>query len=253
MTGTTLKDRTLVRIAGEEARPFLQGILTQDVLKLQSGQSRYGAMLTGQGKLLFDLIIWGAPDNEDDILLDCESERVEALVKKLMMYRLRRKVTIGPDPDLAVHWSLAEDAPGAPDPRLAALGRRWLAPAEEGDASEAFRAHRLSLSVVEGTAEMGEDKTLWLECNGEEMNGVDYRKGCYVGQENTARMHYRSKVNRRLVVLPLDQSDPARQRASWPELGLAVDHRKVETLGELALPAWLKAVVPAADTAPPTA
>jgi hypothetical protein len=66
-------------------------------------------------------------------------------------------------------------------------------------------------------------------------------------------MHYRSKVNRRLVVLPLDQSDPARQRASWPELGLAVDHRKVETLGELALPAWLKAVVPAADTAPPTA
>src|SRR3546814_11873537 len=89
---------------------------------------------------------------------------------------------------------------------------RWLAPADaaSADHAAAWRAHRLGLGVTEGIAELGSDQTLWLEANAEELNGVDFRKGCYVGQENTARMHYRSKVNRRLVVVPLAQAEIGR-------------------------------------------
>ena len=112
-----------------------------------------------------------------------------------------------------------------------------------------WRAHRLALGVPEGAAELGEDRTLWLETNAQELNGVDYAKGCYVGQENTARMHYRGKVNRRLVVLPLDRSDPARQRVAYPALGLAIDHRQVETLGGETVPDWLANAL-CAETAP---
>ncbi len=93
--------------------------------------------------------------------------------------------------------------------------------------------------MTEGVQEIGSDKTLWLEANAQELNGVDFKKGCYVGQENTARMHYRNKVNRRLVVVPLDRSDPARQVTTMPDLGLAVDHRRVEDLGHIDLPSWL--------------
>jgi folate-binding protein YgfZ len=249
MRPTTLQDRSVIRVGGEEARAFLQGLLTNDVTALAPGAPRWAGLLTPQGKALFDMILWADPSRPDDVLIDCDEARAETLVKRLMLYRLRRAVTIAPEPDLAAHWSAepAEDA--VPDPRLADLGWRWLAPAGAGDASEDFRRHRLHQGVTEGSAELGEDKTLWLECNAEELHGVDYRKGCYVGQENTARMHYRSKVNRRLVVLPIGQSDPARQRCAWPALGLALDHRPVESLGDVALPAWLATAITDAPAA----
>jgi folate-binding protein YgfZ len=239
LPATTLHGRALIRVGGADGRPFLQGLLTQDVLTLTPGAPRYAGLLTPQGKALFDLFLWSDPAGGDDVLLDCEADRAEALLKRLTLYRLRRPVTIAPDETLAVHWSPELHEGGAPDPRLPALGWRWLAPAGEGGAEEAYRAHRLGQGVPEGTAELGDDKTLWLECNAQELNGVDYAKGCYVGQENTARMHYRNKVNRRLVVLPLDQSNPARQRIAYPVLGLAVDHRPVDTLDGIPLPAWL--------------
>lgn len=236
MTPTTLKDRALLRISGEEARAFLQGLITQDVLTLTEAAPRWAGLLTPQGKALFDFLLWA---DGDDVLIDCEATQAQALARRLSLYRLRRKVTIAPEEALAVHWAL--DRESAPrDPRLPALGHRWLAPVGEGDASAAFRAHRLSLGVAEGVAELGSDQTLWLEANAEELNGVDYAKGCYIGQENTARMHYRSKVNRRLVVVPRAGSDPARRRAEMPELGLAIDHRRVEDMAGLALPEWLR-------------
>lgn len=239
MAYTTLKDRALLRISGEEARPFLQGLITQDVPGLEPGKPRWAGLLTPQGKALFDFILWA---DGDDILIDCEVAQAEALARRLTLYRLRRKVEISREEHLAVHWSLdAKDKPL--DPRLPALGHRWLAPADGGDAFAAFRAHRLSLGVAEGVQEIGSDKTLWLEANAEELNGVDYTKGCYVGQENTARMHYRQKVNRRLVVVPTAQSDPARQMTAYPDLGLAVDHRRVEDMGSLPLPAWQVAAI----------
>ena len=239
MLQTTLKDRALIRVGGEDARSFLQGLLTQDVLSLASDAPRYGALLTPQGKALFDLLLWADPAGSADVLIDCEAGRTDALIRRLSLYRLRRPVTIALEDGLAVHWSAEPQPEAAPDPRLTALGWRWLAPAGEGDASDLFRAHRLAQGVPEGAAELGEDKTLWLECNAEELNGVNYVKGCYIGQENTARMHYRNKVNRRLVVLPLEQSDPARLRISYPTLRIAIDHRTVESLGDVPLADWL--------------
>ena len=132
-------------------------------------------------------------------------------------------ITIGRDPALAVHWSL-EAGQGVADPRNAALGYRWIAP--PGDPTSGWPAHRLSLGVVEGLAELGQDKTLWLEANAREQNGVSFTKGCYVGQENTARMHHREKVNRALAVVPLTDAAPEAVRVAYPELGLAVISRR---------------------------
>jgi len=127
------------------------------------------------------------------------------------------------------------------------LGARCLVP---GDASRAVRGvaveepakgwleHRLRLGVTEGRTELAD--TLWLECNAAELNGVSFTKGCFVGQENTARMNWRQKVNRRLVVVEADAPGP-RTRVHYPELGLAVEHRRVDDLEGTLLPDWLAA------------
>ena len=94
--------------------------------------------------------------------------------------------------------------------------------------------------MTEGSAELGSDKTLWLECNAAELNGVSFTKGCYVGQENTARMNYRQKVNRRLVVVPVAQADEKRQRIAYPDYDLSIEHRRVDDLKALDLPDWLE-------------
>lgn len=236
MPETTLSDRALIRLSGEDVRDFLQGLVTQNVNAVQPGAPQWAGLLTAQGKALFDFILWA---DDEDILVDCEREEADNLMRRLTIYRLRRPITIAREDALAVHWSLnAADQPA--DPRLAALGHRWLA--EKDQPAADWHAHRLSLGITEGIAELGSDKTLWLECNAEELNGVDFEKGCYVGQENTARMHYRNKVNRRLVIVPLDDADEKRQRIAYPDLGLSVEHRRVEDIAELDLPDWLQTV-----------
>ena len=231
LPNTTLADRAVLRLSGDDPRGFLQGLVTVDTT---GPLPRWTALLTPQGKALFDFILWA---DGEDVLIDCERTQAEALAKRLKMYRLRRAIAIEPDDTLAVHWSPGEHPPEAsPDPRLAALGWRWLA--APGEATQAWRAHRLALGVTEGVGELGSDKTLWLECNAAELNGVDFAKGCYVGQENTARMHYRSKVNRRLVVAPL-AAPGDRTRATYPNLGLMIEHRRVDALGDAVMPDWL--------------
>ena len=221
MSATTLTDRALVGLSGDDVRGFLQGLVTNDV----SGDLPvWAALLTAQGKCLFDFIVWA---EGDDLLIDCEAARADALIKRLTLYRLRRAIAIAPEPSLAVHWALDGDA-GVPDPRLSALGRRWVGPPGNPPVDDAWRAHRLSLGVAEGVAELGDGQILWLECNAAELNGVSFTKGCYVGQENTARMNWRQKVNRRIVVLPLVDFDPKRQMVGYPELGLTVEHWRVE-------------------------
>ncbi len=240
MPATTLTERALIRIAGEDVRGFLQGLVTQDMERVQSAAPQWAGLLSAQGKALFDFMLWA---DGEDIVVDCEREEAGDLAKRLTLYRLRRSIEIAREEVLCVHWS--RDARGSPaDPRLADLGHRWLAPADDGIATDAaWRAHRLSLGVTEGIAELGDDKTLWLECNAAELNGVDFKKGCYVGQENTARMHYRNKVNRRLVVVPLDQADEKRRRIAYPDLGLSVERRRVEDMAELDLPDWQAAAI----------
>ncbi|MEG3176610.1 folate-binding protein [Sphingomonas sp. RB3P16] len=235
MNATMLADRSLLRLSGDDVRGFLQGLVTAD---LSGPLPAWSALLSPQGKVLFDFIVW--PDGAD-LLLDCAASAAEGLARRLSIYRLRRAITIAPAPELAVHWSIAPDAgPHAPDPRLAALGHRWLAPPAEP--ATGWLEHRLSLGVTEGADELGSDKTLWLEANARELNGVSFTKGCYVGQENTARMHHRSKVNRRLVVAPLGEPGE-RTRATYPELALMVELRRVEALGDARVPAWLAAAL----------
>lgn len=239
MTGTRLFDRALIRISAdapdEDAAEFLQGLVTSDV---KGSLPVWAALLTAQGKALFDFIVW---PSGDDLLIDCEDGQADALARRLSLYKLRRKLTIGRDDSIAVHWRAHPGDGAATDPRLAALGERWLAPASDGDApaDDAWRAHRLSLGVAEGVAELGSDKTLWLECNAIELNGVSFAKGCYVGQENTARMNWRQKVNRRLIVVPLDRSDEKHRRAAYPELELAVDHLRIDDITPDLRPDWL--------------
>ncbi len=215
MTKTTLIDRALIRLSGEDVRGFLQGLVTNDVL---GDLPVWAGLLTPQGKALFDFLIWA---DGADLLIDCERDAAGALAKRLAIYKLRRPITITREENLCVHWAIDSDQ-GVPDPRLAALGRRWIAPASgETGAAELWRAHRLALGIVEGVVELGIDKTLWLECNAREQNGVSFTKGCYIGQENTARMHHRDKVNRKLVVEPA-AAENQNVRAVYPELGLAV-------------------------------
>jgi tRNA-modifying protein YgfZ len=178
MTATHLTDRAVIRLSpleeGEDVRGFLQGLVTNDVA---GPLPVWAALLTPQGKMLFDFLVWG---DGDDLLLDCEAAQAEALVKRLSLYRLRRKIGIALDPAIGVHWQAGEGP--SPDPRLAALGQRWLG-APEGESADAqWLAYRLSLGVGEGAAELGD--LLWLECNAAELNGVSFSKGCYVGQEN---------------------------------------------------------------------
>jgi tRNA-modifying protein YgfZ len=217
MAKTTLIDRAVIRLAGEDVRGFLQGLVTNDVA---GDLPVWAGLLTPQGKALFDFVIWA---DGEDVLIDCEAGQADALVRRLSLYRLRRPIKIERT-DLAAHWSVDGDA-GVPDPRLAALGRRWIGPAD--GPADGWLAHRLSLGVTEGAAELGQDKTLWLECNAREFGGVSFTKGCYIGQENTARMHHRSKVNRHLAVIAASE-DPGEQARAWyPDLGLAVVHQKI--------------------------
>lgn len=244
MTATHLSNRAIIRLAPldeqEDVRGFLQGLVTNDV----SGELPiYAALLSSQGKAMFDFFVWDGGDGA--LLIDCEASAADDLAKRLSLYRLRRKIEITRDETLAVHWGADSQGEAVTDPRLHALGHRWLANASNAGepADQAYLAHRLSLGVPEGSAELGD--ILWLETNAVELNGVSFEKGCYVGQENTARMNWRQKVNRRLVVVPLEASQKKRQKAAYPELGLAVDHLRVADLDPATLPDWQRAGIAA--------
>ncbi len=236
-------DRALLRLSGEDVRGFLQGLVTNDVALLAPERPLWAGLLTPQGKALFDFILWA---DGDDVLIDCERAAAGDLARRLTLYRLRRPIDIRREEVLCVHWAMQGDGPA--DPRLPELGRRWLAP-EDGPGGEAWLRHRLTLGVTEGLAELGSDKTLWLECNAKELNGVSFAKGCYVGQENTARMNYRNKVNRRLVVMPAE-TPGEHTRVHYSDLGLAVEHRRVDDVAGAIIPDWLAAAL--RDGGPPT-
>ncbi len=239
MSNPRLFDRAVIRLSptetGEDVRGFLQGLVTQDTA---AEMPVWAGLLSPQGKALFDFFLWA---DGDDVLIDCEAEQAAALARRLSMYRLRRKVAIAVDDASGVFWS--NDGNG--DPRHTELGRRWLAAIspDDADVSAAYRTHRLLLGITEGIAELGSDQTLWLEANAAELGGVSFTKGCYVGQENTARMNWRQKVNRRLVVVPLPDADLKRQRKAYPDLGLSVELRRVEDIANLALPEWQRAAI----------
>lgn len=207
-----LEDRAVIAVGGAEARGFLQGLVTNDVEQLAPGRGVYAALLTPQGKILFDFFL---VEGDGAILIDCPAAARDALVKRLTMYRLRAKVTIEPRSQLAVlaEWGgdAARYAVAYPDPRVAALGSRAII--AEGEMrndvipAAVYHTHRLSLGVPEAS-DFGADRMFALDADLDELHAVDFAKGCYVGQELTARMKHRGKARKRLLALTASDEIP---------------------------------------------
>jgi folate-binding protein YgfZ len=223
-------------MSGPDARNLLQGLVSNDVDSLTPGRSIYAALLTPQGKYLFDFLLY---QSDAAILLDAERSRLAALIQRLTMYRLRAQVAIENAADaltvLAVFGDGAAErlglTPGAGtartegpallavDPRLAELGVRVVLPTGEVDAFmaahgltpapfAAYDRHRLALGVPDGTRDLIVDKSLLLESGFEELNGVSFTKGCFVGQELTARTKHRALVRKRLLPVQVNGALP---------------------------------------------
>ena len=205
-----LSSRALIAVSGEDWRSFLQGQLTQDVDTLASGEARFGALLTPQGRLLFDLFIIG---REDGCWLDVAAERRTALIQRLTLYRLRAKVAFAADETSVAALFPATAEPGLiADPRLPALGLRGYGQAApEGSAAvpeAAYEAHCHALGVP-AAADWGEDKAYPIEADFDLLNGIDFKKGCFVGQETTSRMKRRGVIKNRMLPIAFDGPAPA--------------------------------------------
>jgi folate-binding protein YgfZ len=232
-----LPERGLLVVAGEERVGFLQGLVSNDVAKVGEARAIHAALLTAQGRYLHDFFIAAAGEM---LVLDCEAARLPDLQRRLGLFRLRAKVTIAPDTaDRAVFAAFGEGAAaglGLPDeagaaipfaggtafvdPRLAALGVRVVAPREAaakalrdaGFAPAAFADWdrlRLLLGVPDGSRDLPVEKAILLESGFDELNGVDWKKGCYIGQELTARTKYRGLVKKRLMPVAIEGAIPA--------------------------------------------
>lgn len=202
-----LPDRAVVAVTGAEATAFLQGILTCNVETLAPGEARLGALLTPQGKIQFDFLV--SRDGADGFRLDVAAERAADLVKRLGLYRLRAKVSISADPTLGVAaaWDGAETAAEAirlRDGRLPALGERlyFTEGAFSADASESdYHAHRIAVGVPEGGRDFAFGDAFPHEALMDQLGGVDFKKGCYVGQEVVSRMQHRGTARTRILPL----------------------------------------------------
>jgi len=195
MTGLSpisLQSRAVIAVTGPDWRTFLQGLLTNDVETLGAGEARFAALLTPQGRLLHDLFVIG---REEGAWLDIAAEHRASIIQRLTLYRLRAKVEISAL-DVAVS-SDPDSADGISDPRLPALGAR-LYGVEGSRAEAAYHAHCLALGVP-SPADWGVDRAYPIEANFDLLNGIDFHKGCFVGQETTSRMHRRGTVKNRMA------------------------------------------------------
>jgi hypothetical protein len=231
-----LEDRAVLEVGGEDRVAFLQGLVSNDVAKAAPDRALHAALLTAQGRYLHDFFLFA---HGPLLLLDAEAARREDLRRRLALYRLRSKVTLTAEDAwlVAVAWGdgaaaalgLGDDAGtaraveggiAAVDPRLAALGARLVLPRESAAATlealgfaragrEAYDRLRLGLGVPDGSRDLEVEKALLVESGFDELNGIDWQKGCYIGQELTARMKYRALVKKRLVPVSVEGPLPA--------------------------------------------
>ncbi|MGV3578470.1 CAF17-like 4Fe-4S cluster assembly/insertion protein YgfZ [Brevundimonas sp.] len=200
-----LDSRALIRVNGPEARPFLHNLLTQDVETLDAGELRFGALLSPPGRLLFDLFLWG---EDEAVVLDVAAEKRDALIHRLSMYKLRAKVEAAAD-DRPVFVSWPGVAEGfLADPRVAALGGRAIGDFTGTASEDDWNAHRLSVGAPDPTRDADEG-TYPIEANFDLLHGIDFQKGCFVGQETTSRMKRRGEVKKRMLPLTFDGPPPA--------------------------------------------
>jgi len=216
-----LEDRGVLRVAGEEAASFLQGLLTNDVQSLAVGAARYAALLSPQGKILFDFLALRVPaESGTAFLIDCPADRLGELAKRLGFYRLRAKVMITDESaDLAVvaFWDAPpSEAPGGflyVDPRDPRLGWRAILPRAAAAAAaggvDEYEAHRISLGVPRGGVDFAYADIFPHDANLDLLHGVDFEKGCYVGQEVVSRMRHRGALRKRTVRVALSGAAPA--------------------------------------------
>lgn len=238
-----LSQRSVIAVGGADRVDFLQGLVSNDIARVTPHHAVWAALLTPQGRFLNDMFV--ADDGAGTLLLETERERAAGLVRKLSMYRLRSKVTVEDRAEaleVAVAWG-PDAAALVPlggavafaDPRLPELGVRVIAPAGTiagllealGFASvapQAWDEHRLALGVPDGSRDLPVEKALLLENGFDELNGVDWQKGCYMGQELTARTKYRALIKKRLF--------PVRVEGPLPPPGATV-HQAGEEVGEL--------------------
>lgn len=244
-----LQSRALIAVRGEEARGFLQGLVSNDIEKVGAGRSVYAALLTPQGKFLFAFLI---SEYTGGLVLETDAARADQLIKRLTTYKLRAKIEIGAvsGVEVVALWrplggvreavgegeDAAPSAGALPDPRLAALG--WRAHVPTGGfehfakahgarvATEKFyHRHRIGLGVPDEAMDLDPEQMFLLDANFEELNGVDFKKGCYVGQELTARMKHRGTARRRML--------PVKSEADLPGVGTAVVDDTGREVGEL--------------------
>ena len=259
-----LPERGVIEVGGEDRVSFLQGLVSNDVALAAPGHTVWAAFLTPQGKWLADFFIHA---DGDRLLLDVERAQVAMLVPRMLRYRLRAKVTVAPAEDLRVYaaWGEADAGGGgsaAPDPRLPEAGWRLIAKDSipTNATAEDYDRHRLALGLPDGSRDMETEKSILLEAGFDELQGVSWSKGCYMGQELTARTKYRALIKRRLVPVAIDGPAPAAgtpifkdgvdvgtMRSSNDKAGLAVirlDALKVAlTCGQATLtpsiPSWM--------------
>lgn len=223
-----LTDRSIVRISGEDSRTFLQGLISNDINKADGTQAVYAALLTPQGKYLFDFFIVA---DGADLLMDCPKSDADTLIKKLTMFKLRSKASLEDiSADHAVYALIGTDAAdvlteGAQtkteggailyaDPRLAQAGVRVIAPSHtdpaelggDNGSEDDYQAHRIALGLPEAPFDLEKEKSILLESGFDELAGVDWKKGCYMGQELTARTKYRGLVKKRLFPVSLSKA-----------------------------------------------
>ncbi len=254
-----LDDRALLRVTGEDATSFLQGLISNDMRQLAEAPAIYAALLTPQGKYLFDFLVVA---DDGGVLLDVEAARRAALLQRLTLYRLRAKVELTAADNLQVFVRFGAEPPSSdapagvrafPDPRHAGLGWRvvgpakptsaWLSTGGEEVPATAYLHQRLALGVAEGSPELAPDQALLLESGFVELNGVCFDKGCFVGQELTARMRYRATVRKR--VLPVHLTGTAEPgtpiRDGEIEVGQVLASDGAQGLALVRLDRWQKA------------
>jgi folate-binding protein YgfZ len=209
-----LPARAVIEVAGDDAVAFLQGLVSNDVTQAAPGRAVWAALLTPQGKWLSDFFIFA---DGKRLLLDVERAQAPMLIQRLGRFRLRAKVTISDfSESFRVHvaWDgtpeIAAGVIAAPDPRLPEAGWRLLAPGllPATTTAEAWDEHRLGLGLPDGSRDLEAEKTVLLEAGFDELGGVSWSKGCYMGQELTARTKYRGLVKRRLVPVAIDGTAP---------------------------------------------
>lgn len=207
-----LQDRAVIRLGGADRKSFLQGLITQDADALTPTTPIFAALLTPQGKILFDFVVH---DNGDDLLLDCNAEAAPALAKRLTLYKLRAAVTLEQDAALGVFAAsepfAIDGAEARPDPRHEALGWRLVAgTAHAGAATGAYETRRLALGAPEFGKDFDSGEMFLMDVNYDALGAVSYQKGCFVGQEVASRMKRKGEARKRTLIVDTDGSAPER-------------------------------------------